>query len=162
MLPNVFAPAGGLTPYNSAVPNNQQVVLPQITIPQMPQMQQTMVQGPQVIRIKGGSDAAKQFPTAANASYALFEEDDDVFWFKQTDRNNFPIVLERYRFFQEDEPVPVPPEEMVTKSEYNALLEEVKNLREEIRNAQQPVSKQNGGQPNGSGNAAAGNQQNRK
>ena len=154
----MYSPTGGITPFSSLIPNSQQVINPQITIPQ----QQNNAMGPQVIRIKGGSDAAKQFPTVANASYALFEEDDDVFWYKQTDKNNYPVVLERYRFVQEDEPQPVPPEEMVTKTEYNVLLEEVKKLREEMRNAQQPVSKQNGGQSNGSANAAGGNQQNRK
>ena len=154
MLPNIFSPTGGLTPYGQPIQMPQFAAAP---------VQQNNTVGPQVIRIKGGSDAAKQFPTVANASYALFEEDDDVFWFKQTDKNNYPVVLERYRFVQEDEPQPVPPEEMVTKSEYNALLEEVRKLREEIHNGQQPVSKPiSGSQPNGSGNTAGANQQNRK
>ena len=126
----------------TAVPSNQQVVIPQITIPQplqyfsQPQMPAATngynVPGPQLLKTSTGIDGAKQFPTVANATYAIFEEDDDVFYVKVTDKNNYPISLRRFRFFEEAEPVPEPQPEPVTKDEYQRLLDEVKSLREEI------------------------------
>lgn len=132
-----MTPGYGITQIPTAVPNSQQVVIPQITFPQPFQYnlpQQTTVpeiQGPQLNKVHG-MDGAKQFVTVPNAMYALFDDDDDVFYVKVTDKNNYPTILKRYRFVEEEEPLPVPVE-AVTKDEYTILAKEVESLKEEIR-----------------------------
>ena len=150
VIPSVN-PIYGTTQFPTAVPNSQQVVIPQITFPQPLQynaMQPSTVapdiQGPQLNKVHG-MDGAKQFLTVPNAMYALFDDDDDVFYVKVTDKNNYPTTLKRYRFVEEEEPAPASVES-VTKDEYSMLAKEVENLKEEIRalkegnaNAKQPV-----------------------
>ena len=142
-----------MSAYTTAVPSSQQVVIPQITIPQpFAQMQMqtpySPIQTHQLDKIKD-LDEAKRFTTVANSRYALFLEDDDVMYIKETDNNNYP-TLTRYRFYQEDEPVPEAPPEYVTKEElksykfitaeeYNTLIEKIQELKEEVSNAKQPV-----------------------
>ena len=78
-------------------------------------------------------DGAKQFITVANGMYALFDDDDDIFYVKVTDKNNYPVTLKRYRFFEEEEPINDEPAGMVTKEQYETLFEEVRSLKEELR-----------------------------
>ena len=123
-------------PNTPAVPNNQSVVIPQITIPQpmqsfVPQVQQP-VPGVQPNKVKG-LDGAKAFLTQPNGMYMLFDEDDDVFYCKITDQNNYPISLKRYRFVEEEEPKPVPPPEYVTMEEFNKFKEEMLNAKQSVR-----------------------------
>ena len=152
----------------TAVPNGQQVVIPQITIPQpLQNYYQTPgvpsqlaapnamlpnaydVPGPQLLKTSTGVDGVKQYPTVANATYAIFAEDDDVFWVKETDKNNYPVSLRRFRFHEEEEPV-VLPEEAVSREDYEKLADQVKSLQMEIRSmkeekayGQQPVRTNN-------------------
>ena len=128
----------GTTPYPTAVPSNQQVVIPQITFPQpyaygspssSPQIE---IPGPQLNKVHG-IDGAKQFITVANGMYALFDDDDDIFYVKVTDKNNYPVTLKRYRFFEEEEPINDEPAGMVTKEQYETLFEEVQSLKEALR-----------------------------
>lgn len=138
-------PSSGVVSYPSAVPNTNQVVVPQITIPAAlqtmftPQVQtpvqqppQAAIEGPKLARINNGLDGAKAFPTQANAEYAIFEEDDDVFYFKKTDKNNFPEVLKRYRFYEEAEPVPEAPPAYVTVDEFRKISEELEDIKKQL------------------------------
>ena len=138
---SVPSPYQGL--YPTAVPNSQQVVIPQITIPQITQPQpwqnigwngngstQGTQVGPQPYKVHG-MDGAKAFPTQANGMYALFDDDDDVFYLKETDGNNYPSIR-RFRFVEEDEPAPAPPPEYVTKDDYNLLFGNYKKLMEDV------------------------------
>lgn len=138
-------PASGVTPYASAVPNPNQVVVPQITIPAAlqtmfaPQVQapaqqpsQVAIEGPKLARVSNGLDGAKAFPTQPGAEYAIFEDDDDVFYFKKTDKNNFPEVLKRYRFYEEAEPVPEAPPAYVTMDEFLKISEELKDIKKQL------------------------------
>lgn len=142
-------PTFGSTVQPTAVPSNSQVVIPQITIPQYSApVSQIPVQGPQLHKVTG-MDGAKRFVTQPNAMYALFDEDDDVMYIKVTDKNNYPVSLTRYRFYEEAEPKPEPPPEYVTKEEYDALkktqdelLESFNSLKEELNNAKQSVRSQ--------------------
>lgn len=127
----------GTAPYPTAVPSNQQVVIPQITFPQPyaygspspnPQIE---IPGPQLNKVRG-MDGAKRFITVANGMYALFDDDDDVFYVKVTDKNNYPVTLKRYRFFEEDEPIDVESVSF-TKEQYETLCEEIRSLKEEVR-----------------------------
>lgn len=128
----------GTTPYPTAVPSSQQVVIPQITFPQPyaygspspnPQIE---IPGPQLNKVHG-MDGAKKFITVANGMYALFDDDDDVFYVKVTDKNNYPITLKRYRFIEEEEPNVSESTETVTKEQYNSLFNEVQKLKEELQ-----------------------------
>lgn len=135
-------------PYPTPVPNNQQVVIPQITMPVMqpfPQSypaqgtmanrldgaQSSMIPGPQLTRVKG-LDGAKAFATQPNAMYALFDEDDDIMYVKVTDGNNYPVSLKRYRFVEEEEPAPEAPPEYVTKEEFTELSERLNDLSQKL------------------------------
>ena len=125
-----------------AVPSNNQIVFPQITFQQpfgsfqnsQPVQQNTV--GPQLYHCKG-MDGAKCFPTVPNSEIAIFDEDDDVMYIKETDKNNYPVSLRRFRFVEEEEVIP----EYVTKKEYDSLMEEFKKLKEEIGNGKQFIQK---------------------
>ena len=122
----------------TVVPSTSQVVIPQITFPQttpyasyQPTNQQVTLQGPQLNKVHG-MDGAKQFLTVANAMYALFDDDDDVFYVKVTDKNNYPITLKRYRFYEEEEPTEETPQ-YVTMDEFNKFKEEILNAKQSVR-----------------------------
>ena len=125
----------GVTGQPTFVPSSQQVVIPQITIPQPfqtnQQFQQPVIQGPQLYRVKG-MDGAKRFQTVANACYALFDEDEDVMYIKETDGNNYPSIR-RFVFSEEDEPAPAPPPEYVTVEDFNKFKEEILNAKQPVR-----------------------------
>lgn len=138
-----------LYPTTQAVPSSQQVVIPQITIPQpltsyVSQMPQTgsmvqanaMTQPDSPLKVKG-LDGAKAYPTKPNGMYALFDENEDVFYVKVTDQNNYPVSLKRYRFYEEEEPAVPEPPQYVT-------MEEFEKFKEEMLNAKQPVRVKNG------------------
>ena len=163
---NLQFPSNGPAMTPTAVPSNQQVVIPQITIPQpmqafqMPQAYSpSALPGPQLNKVHG-LDGAKQFITQANSMYALFDDDDDVMYVKVTDANNYPVSLKRYRFYEEEEPTPQAPPEYVTKTEFEEfkktptetyvtqdqfkeLIDSVNSMKEELLNAKQPVRTQN-------------------
>ena len=153
----ISLPTFGTTPYATPVPSNQQVVIPQITVPQTNlasamQQQPAVIQGPDLTSVTG-MDGAKSYQTVPNARYALFDNNDDVFYIKVTDKNNYPIALKRYRFFEEPEPEPPKPEQYVTMDEFIKFKEELLNGKQLVRptgynasakdgaNKQQPVNK---------------------
>ena len=130
-IPTVFSPQGGMSPaFPSAFPGAQQVVIPQITIPS-PQPIRQVSQGVDLYRVRG-MDGAKQFPTQPNSRYALFDEDEDVFYVKVTDQNNYPISLKRFCFIEEEEPDPNTPQ-YVTMEEFNRFKEDVLNGKQSVR-----------------------------
>ena len=151
-------PNFGTTNIPTAVPSNNTVVIPPITIPSnftLSPNNAVSLPGPQLNKVSS-MDGAKQFQTVPNAMYALFEEDDDVFYLKITDKNNYPEVLKRFRFFEEPEPEPMPPPEPATKEDINALLKEVESLKDELRtmkegnnNGKQYIRSKNNYKPNG-------------
>ena len=138
---SIPSPYQGL--YPTAVPSSQQVVIPQITIPQVttPQFPSnyswtnnasttSQLPGPQPYKVHD-LDGAKAFQTQANGMYALFKDDDDVFYLKETDGNNYPTIR-RFRFYEEDEPAAEGPKEYVTKEEHELLFNKYEKLMEEV------------------------------
>ena len=107
----------------------QQPIVPQLNW-QMPQTQSVAIPGPQLTRVNG-IDSAKAFPTVANAMYALFDENDDILYIKQTDASNYP-TLKRYRFVLEEEKPVVAPR-YVTVEEFNKFKEELLNAKQSVR-----------------------------
>lgn len=114
--------------------NNQSVVIPQITIPTTPVSFQQYRQ----LTAKG-KDVAKGMAIPPSTRAAIFDEDDDVFYFKETDRLGNVIAFDTYRYSKVEEPAPP---QYVTVDSFNSLLEEVKKLREDISNGQQSVRRQ--------------------
>lgn len=110
----------------------QQPVVPQLTwpLPSTTQIGQQPIPGPQLTRVNG-LDSAKAFPTVANAMYALFDENDDILYIKQTDASNYPTI-KRYRFVLEEEK-PVTLQQYVTVEEFNKFKEELLNAKQFIR-----------------------------
>ena len=150
-------------PSTPAVPSNQSVVIPQITIPQpiqpfvqnpMPTMQQA-IPGVQPLKVKG-LDGAKAYLTQPNGMYMLFDEDDDVFYCKITDNNNYPVSLKRYRFVEEEEPTPEPPPEYVTMEEFKKFKEEMLNARQSVRYQSKSNDSDRSANANANTNANAG------
>ena len=114
------------SPYNIPQPVVPQLTWPlNGTTPIAPQP----IPGPQLTRVNG-LDSAKAFPTVANAMYALFDENDDILYIKQTDASNYPTI-KRYRFvLEEDKPVQEP--KYVTVEEFNKFKEELLNAKQSV------------------------------
>ena len=119
---------------------------PPAVMPAVPMAQQQATvfqpqQGEDLHSVRG-MDGAKRFQTKPNSRYAMFDEDDDVFYIKVTDQNNYPVSLKRYRFTEEEEPEPEVPQ-YVTMSEFTKFKEElldgIKHLRAESGTAAAPV-----------------------
>ena len=102
---------------------------------QMPQPLPTLpsVRGPQLDTVNG-IESVKQYPTVANARYALFDLNDDVFYIKETDSSNFPTIR-RFRFYEENEQKKEDAPQYVT-------MEEFEKFKMEVMDAQQSVRKQ--------------------
>ena len=153
-------PTFGMTSQPTVVPGTSQVVIPQITIPQtlqypsVQQNQTVQLQGPQLNKVHG-MDGAKQFITVANAMYALFDDDDDVFYVKVTDKNNYPVTLKRYRFVEEPEPVPQPEPKYVTVEEFNQFKEEMLNAKQSVQYRQNAANTNANANANNSGRQPA-------
>ena len=156
---NAYVPPYGNSGFQMPIPGSQQVVIPQITIPTsqpfagFQSQPQSLSQAVDLYRVKD-MDGAKQFQMTPNSRVALFKEDDDVMYIKQTDNNNYPISLKRYRFYEEEEPAPEAPPEYATKEDLSNWIKAnddrfseimasfnqgLDSLREEIANGKQSV-----------------------
>ena len=83
-----------------------------------------------VIPIRGGIESVRMYQTLPNNKYALFEEEDDVFWYVVTDASNYKTIT-RFRFFKEDEADSGP--QYVTLEEFNKFKEEFLNAKQSVR-----------------------------
>ncbi len=102
---------------------------------QMVQFQnpQQFIPGDQLLKVNG-REGANAFPTRPNSRYALFDENDDVLFIKQTDSANFPTI-KRYRFVEEEE-TKKESEQFVTVAEFEKFKEEMlSNAKQLIRTA---------------------------
>lgn len=101
---------------------------------------QTGVGGQQLIKVNG-MDSARAYPTQPNSMVALFDENDDVFYIKQTDASNFPTIR-RFRFVEESEEKSKD-ERYVTIDEFNRFKEEILNGQQSIRSGKSNNSSRN-------------------
>lgn len=141
-----YPPLG--TGFNGPFGNTQSVVIPQITIPTSPM-------GFQQYRplTAKGKDAAEKIVIPPSTKVAIFDEDNDVFYFKETDQLGNVIAFDTYQYTKMSEPAPP---EYVTVDSFSALVEEVKKLREDMNNGTQPVWRNNGhSNKHGNGNRSA-------
>ena len=88
-----------------------------------------------------GFESVKMFQTVPNARYALFDTNEDYLYVKSTDASNYPSY-EKYKLTR------VPLEGDATNSDqfvsleaFAALTTQVNELKEELTNAQQLISK---------------------
>lgn len=85
-----------------------------------------------------GINSARMYPTSPNSNIALFEEDDDIFYFVHTDASNFKTIR-RFRFVEE--PIETESNNFVSKEEFNALHKEIDDVKQLIQQLSDSVSK---------------------
>lgn len=77
-----------------------------------------------------GIESAKAYPSMPNTITVLFDADDDIFYLKSTDANNFQSI----RVFRFEEVKETAPEEKyVTMDEFKKFKEEILNGKQHIR-----------------------------
>ena len=75
-----------------------------------------------------GLEGAKAYQLPPNSKIALFDADSDVFYVKTTDAGGFPTVR-AFSFAPIEQAAPqVPTGDYVPRSEFDALVQEVRNL----------------------------------
>lgn len=114
---------------------NQQVVIPQITIPQGFQT------GPANSIIVKGKEVAKNFKLPPNFRGALFDEDQPVFYYRETDANGNDICFKTCSYTEIEEP---PEPQYLTVQEFKESMESFANkLKEDLMNNGQFVRSKN-------------------
>lgn len=97
-------------------------------------------QPPQLTGVNG-FESAKMFQTVPNARYALFDTNEDYLYVKTTDASNY-ASYEKYKLTR----VPLEGEapsadQFVSTDAFAALTAQVNEMKEELANAQQLISK---------------------
>ena len=87
-----------------------------------------------------GIESARMYPTSPNSTLALFENDDDIFYFVQTDASNFKTIR-RFRFIEE--PIETT-NNAVSKDEITALHKEIEDVKQSIQQLADAVSARSG------------------
>lgn len=119
----------------SPIMPGSQVVIPQITIPQTPSMNRMVSQQPiNQIVIKGGDEVAKKFKIPPNSRVAIFDEDEMIFWVKETDEYGNEIMFKKCTYAEVEDP---PEPQYVTIEDLKTILGDFgKDLKEELLNGQ--------------------------
>ena len=130
-MSNIF---NGNTINSTPVPliPNQQVIIPPITIPNgftalnsAPSLQQVTAKGKKL---------AKEYRLGPNSKIAIFDEDEPVFYFRETDANGNDVAFRTCSYAEIEEPAE--PEYLTVKEFRTAMDELAKSLKEELSNGQ--------------------------
>lgn len=104
-----------------------------------------------------GLEGAKSFPLGSNCRVPLFDEEKDIFYIKSTDANGFPSI--KMYEFKEKPIIDETQNPSVSLDDIRSLIrEELGSIKEDLVNAQQPVSTNDNttniqhGNPNSTGN----------
>ena len=127
---------------NPAVPSGQQVVIPQITIPNnfQPFVSNNTHSSIQQITVKG-KEAGKNYKLPPNSRAAIFDEDEPIFYYKETDDTGNEIAFKTCRYEEIEDP---PEPEYLTVQEFRSAISELeKRLKEGLAN-EQPICNQTG------------------
>lgn len=118
-----------------AIVPNQQVVIPQITIPSGFQQYVSKNPNPPIVQITlKGKEAAKNYKLPPNSRVAIFDEDEPIFYFKETDDSGNDIAFKTCSYVEVEDP---PEPEYLTVQEFRSTLEEfAKRLKEELVDGQ--------------------------
>lgn len=127
--------------FNGAVLNNtpspiipgNQIVIPPITIPPGFTAQPMMAQTVNQMSAKG-KDAAKKIPLGPNSRVAIFDESNELFYFRETDSNGADISFKTCRYEEVEDP---PEPQYLTVQEFHSSLDSfAKKLKEELLDGQ--------------------------
>lgn len=110
---------------------NSQIVIPPITIP-------SGVHNFEPLTAKG-KDAARGVYIPPGTKAPIFDTEDSVFYFKETDKFGNVVSFETYSYTKVEDP---PPPQYVTVDAFGELVNEVKSLREEMANGTQSIRRQ--------------------
>ena len=113
----------GGTFQNGPFGQNSQYVIPQITIPSGIGFQSQPQQRWEPFTAKG-RDAAYRMYTPPGVRVAIFDEDNPVFYFKETDQSGNIIAFDEYDYIKHTEPEPP---QYLTVEEFNKFKEELLN-----------------------------------
>lgn len=121
-------------------------------------MQQNLFQltGVDLVVPTHGIEGAKAYPLGPNCRAPLFDDSEDVLYIKTTDANGFPSI----KVYDLSERVLIDdnsPSAVSLKDIRELIREELMNVKEDIINAQQPVSKYNNQSTNNTGNTISTN-----
>ena len=132
-----------INPMASPITPAQQVVIPQITIPQglSSVFQQPVTQ----LSVKGGAEAARKLQLPAGSRVAIFDDDADLFYYRELDQNGNEIAFDTFSYSKVEPPAPP---RYLTVDEFRSELESFgKQLKEELGNGRS-VRTENGKQYN--------------
>ena len=101
------------------------VVIPQLTIP-------NGIQRFEPITAKG-RDAAYKMYTPPGVRVPIFDEEEPVFYYKETDQAGNIIAFDTYDYTKREEPKPP---EYLTVDMFNAFVSEFNKFKEDVTNAQ--------------------------
>ena len=123
---------------------NQQVVIPQITIPQGFQTTPT-VSGPPYNQITvKNKEAAKNLKFPPKSRVAIFEEDNPIFYYKEIDEYGNEIAFKTCTYSELEDP---PEPEYLTVQEFRKSLDEfAQKLKEELVDGKSVQSQNSGKQ----------------
>lgn len=86
-----------------------------------------------------GIDSARMYPTSPNSNIALFEENDDVFYYVHTDASNYKTIR-RFRFVEE--PIETANNgNYVTKDEFNTIHKEIDDVKQLVQQLSESITK---------------------
>lgn len=122
--------ANGINSMPAPIIPNQQVVIPQITIPQGLSATQPFY-GQLTAK---GADAAKNIKLPPKVKAAIFDEDEEVFYFRETDALGNDIDFGVYSYAKVEDPSP--PEYLTVQDAKSMLEEFAKKLKEDLSNGQ--------------------------
>lgn len=151
-------PALNPTPAVPPIVPGHQVVIPPITIPGNFQATPTMSPVPQTLNqiTVRGKEMARAYKLGPNSRVAIFDEDEQLFYFKETDANGNEIAFTTCSYSEIEEP---PEPQYLTVQEFQQFQQSfqdtfsdfAKQLKEELANGKfiqpQTGSKQSYGSP---------------
>lgn len=115
----------------TATGSNPQVVIPQITFP-------NNVQSFEPLTAKG-KEAAKGIHTPPGTKVPIFDTEDSIFYYKETDKFGNVVSFETYSYTKVEDP---PPPQYATIDMIAELTDQIKSLREDIANGAQSIRRQ--------------------
>lgn len=118
-----------------------QVVIPQITIPNGIQRYEPLT--------AANEEVARSMRLPPSVRVPIFDETKEVFYQRETDASGNTVVFDVYSYSKVEPP---PPPQYATVQDLAAVLEEVKSLREDLRNGKFVRSKDYSRSDNGNQN----------
>ena len=134
-MANIFP--GIQIPTNNPIPNpiipSQQVVVPSVTIPQgFSAVPNQAIERPITSIIVHGKEAAKNYQLPPGSRVAIFDDDESMFYYRETDERGNTISFKTCSYEEIEDP---PEPQYLTVQEFKAALSDfAKELKEELSN----------------------------